>query len=80
VTLEILLESWSFGGIPEGDGHFNPPRQVVCGRPYYSQIVLLQAALKITGEAGVMAVRVINANELVNVVEHGVYLPGRSPV
>jgi hypothetical protein len=40
----------------------------------------LQTAFKITGEAGVMVVRVINADELINVVEHSGGLPGRSPV
>ncbi len=38
------------------------------GGPGFSQFVRLQTALKITGEAGVMAVRVIHADELRNIV------------
>jgi len=65
VALEILLESSGFGRITECNGNFNPPGKVNCGRSHFSQIVLLQTTLKITGEAGVMAVRVINADELI---------------
>jgi hypothetical protein len=80
MALEILLESGCFRRITEGDGDFNPPRQMVCCRPHVSRIVLLQSALEATGEAGVVAVRVINADELINVVEHNDGLPGRSPI
>ena len=80
MTLEILLESSGFGQITKCNGNFNPPGKVTCRSWHFPLIVLFQAAREVTGKAGVVAVRVINAGELINVVEHNNGLPGRSPV
>ena len=80
MTLEILLESCRFGCVAECDGYFNAPRKVCCCSPHFPLIVLFQSAREVTGEAGVVAVRVSNAGELINVVEHNDGLPGRSPI
>jgi hypothetical protein len=79
VAFEILLKGSCLGRVAECDGYFDPTWKVLCCSPYFLLIVLFETAIKISGKACVMTVRVINADELINVMEQIDGLPGRSP-
>lgn len=75
MTLEVLFEGGGFRRIPESDCNFNPPWPEVCGGLHFALIVLLQPKFQIPGESGVVAIRIGEAAQLVDVVEHGRSLP-----